>query len=52
MIGVTKYVDFVVFGFYGVKAVARFGHEDKVINIWKNQYNAVRIINKRWAIDH
>ena len=52
MIGVTKYVDFVVFGLCGLEAVDRFGHEDEVINIWRNEYNALRIINKRWVIDH
>ena len=52
MIGVTKYVDFVLFVFYGIQAVDRCGFGEEVISIWKSEDNVVRIINKRWAIDH
>ena len=48
----TKYVDFILFGFYGIQAVDRCGFREEVISIWKNGYSAVRIMNKRWAIDH
>ena len=46
MIGVIRYVDFVVFGFYGIQAVDRCGFGEEVISIWKSEDNVVRIIKK------